>query len=303
MGGDPGVPAGDPAGERHRGGEGSRRKSVRLCERSTSSAASCADGETPSSHDDRRAVADRRRAGARDHAPRGHDAERALGAAASRRCGRASEACASRRWRPGVGGDVRRVRGDRVVQVRDRSDADRLIAPVSARRAGVSERSPVGGELSDEVDGPTVRLSGLVGDDALDRQARGRPGRLLPRAGAGARDARSCGRLGRRGLLPGRAGGGWRVDRRRRVRLLGLGGTVGDDALRRVLAGEHPGTGELLGRQRAGSGAGLRSDVLGAEERERAVRGRRRPDAWCDPARARPAPSRMRSAMWSGMPR
>jgi conjugative relaxase-like TrwC/TraI family protein len=34
------------------------------------------------------------------------------------------------------------------------------------------------------------------------------------------------------------------------LRLLGLGGTVGEDALRRLLAGEHPGTGELLGRSK-----------------------------------------------------
>ena len=38
------------------------------------------------------------------------------------------------------------------------------------------------------------------------------------------------------------------------ARLLGLDGEVGDDALRRVLDGEHPATGEPLGRTRAGVG-------------------------------------------------
>ena len=91
-------------------------------------------------------------------------------------------------------------------------------------------------------------------------------------------------RVGRRGLLP-RAGPRRPASGSATGRgALGLGGTV--DALRldRVLAGEHPASGEPLGRVVPSAGARVRPDVLGAEERERAVRDRRRRAARSDPA-------------------
>ena len=55
----------------------------------------------------------------------------------------------------------------------------------------------------------------------------------------------------------------------------GLGGAVDGDALRRVLAGGDPRTASRCGLVEPRAGRRLRSDVLGAEERERAVRARR----------------------------
>ena len=57
--------------------------------------------------------------------------------------------------------------------------------------------------------------------------------------------------------------------------LLGLRGEVDGDELHRVLAGEHPASGLALGRWNELAGSWLRSDVLGAEVRQRAVRHRR----------------------------
>ena len=107
---------------------------------------------------------------------------------------------------------------------------------------------------------------------------------------------RAVGELGRRGLLPRRAGGRGRVDGRRRRARSGCSGEVGGDALHRVLAGEHPATGAPLGRVLAARRAGLRPDVLGAEERERAVRHRRRSAARGDAGRRTIGRCGMRSA-------
>jgi hypothetical protein len=70
-------------------------------------------------------------------------------------------------------------------------------------------------------------------------------------------------------------------------RALGLVGNVDAVRLDRVLAGEHPSSGVPLGRVVDGRVPGVRLDVLGAEERQRVVRDRRRRGARHDPRRAR----------------
>ena len=69
---------------------------------------------------------------------------------------------------------------------------------------------------------------------------------------------------------------------------LGLRGTVGARELDRVLNGEHPGHRRAARTRPQGAGPGLRSDLLGAEERQRPLRHRRRRAARHAPRRPRP---------------
>ena len=69
--------------------------------------------------------------------------------------------------------------------------------------------------------------------------------------------------------------------------LLGQDGQVDGDELHRVLAGEHPATGAAARSLDVVASPRVRSDVLGAEERERSLRHRRCVGAAGDPSGAR----------------
>ncbi len=130
---------------------------------------------------------------------------------------------------------------------------------------------------------PSVGLSAC---GALDRQARRRPGGLLPRPGG--RAGQSGGQRGerRRGLLRRRPRGARLLARRRCPAAGGrrrCRSRRADARPRRRASGDR----SRDRRRPCAAGAGVRRDVLGAEERERAVRARRRAAAAGDPVRAR----------------
>ena len=173
-------------------------------------------------------------------------------------------------------------------------------ARTSAVEREVSASAEVEIRLSERV------LVGLTSEDtfrAVDRKARGRPGQVLPRPGGGARRRGRERRRRDRGLLRRRARRAASGSARRRASS-GSAARSTAEALRRVLDGLRSagrvGAADVV---EPGAGGRLRPDVLGAEERERAVRARRR--ASCGRAFVRLMTSRCgrRSATWRGRPR